>query len=178
MKRCYRYPLRAVAGECALGGLGLALTLGPLGLMGPAPVPSAVLAAAAVLFLVYCGRAVARYFRYFELDNCGITARGPLGAAIRWEELRAMRLSYYTTWRDRAVDRTPDRAPDRTAGWMQLELRGARRSIGVDSALMGFDELAAVAAREASRRGHRLDERTRSNLAALGISVGAECRTC
>ena len=42
-----------------------------------------VLAAAAALFLVYFGRTVFRQLTHSKLDEAGIRARGPLGAAIR-----------------------------------------------------------------------------------------------
>jgi hypothetical protein len=52
---------------------------------------------------------------------------------------------------------------------MQLDVRGAGRSIRIDSSLAGFAELAGMIGREAARRGTRLDERTRANLGALGV---------
>jgi hypothetical protein len=93
------------------------------------------------------------------LDEAGLTARGPLGTAIPWEGLRSVRLNYFATQRDRS------------GGWMQLVLRGAHRSIRVESGIDGFAEIAHAAALELTRRGGSVDELTRTHLTALGIRV-------
>jgi len=159
MKRQYRYKGRSIALECMQGAAGFALTGGLL--MGAQPAGLAIwaLAAAAGLFLVYFGRAVVRYLTRIELDERGIQARGPLGAVIPWDEISSLQLDHYTT------------RSDRSGGWMQLDVRGARRSIRIDSSLTEFAVLAAAVAREASRRGKPLDERTRFNFGSLGISL-------
>ena len=147
--------------DYAGGGIGLALTLGPLALVHPAAPVAWVLAAAAALFLVYFGRTVSRHLTHIELDEAGIRASGPLGAAIRWEDLRSLRLDYYSTRRDLEGRRMD-------GGWMQLRLRDARHTIRIDSELEGFVGLVRAASAEALRRGLSLDEETHSNLRALG----------
>lgn len=152
----YRYPLRALAGDYARACIGLALTLAPLALLRPAAAVAWALAAAAALFLVYFARTVGRQLTHIELDEAGIRTRGPLGAAIRWAELRSLRLAYYSTRRDQEE------------GWMQLKLSDARRTIRIDSDLDGFAELARAAAARAGQSGLEVDPATRSNLSALG----------
>src|SRR5258706_3904309 len=142
--------------DYAGGGIGVSLTLGPLALVHPAAPVAWVLTAAAVLFLVYFGRTVCRHLTHIELDEAGIRASGPLGAAIRWEDLRSLRLDYYSTRRDRE------------GGWMQLRLRDAQHTIRIDSELDGFVGLVRAASAEALRRGLRFDESTHGNLRALG----------
>jgi hypothetical protein len=115
-----------------------------------------------VLFLVYFARAVVRHLTRIELSETGITARGPFGGAVPWDELRSMKLNYYTTRSDRA------------GGWMQLDLGTRERSISVDSRLEGFTDIAGVAAQHAQRRGHRLDEATLANLRALGVGCDGD----
>jgi hypothetical protein len=153
----YRYPAGAIAADYARGLAGIALTAGPLGLIRPGGVLSWALAACLLLFLVYFVRAVVRHLTRIELSETGITARGPFGRAVPWDELRSMKLGYYTT------------RSDRTGGWMQLDLGTRGRSISVDSRLQGFAEVAAAAASHAQRLGHRLDQATLSNLKALGV---------
>ncbi len=153
--------------DYAGGGIGLALTLGPLTLVHPAAPVAWVLAAAAALFLVYFGRTLCRQLTHIELDEAGIRASGPLGAAIRWEDLRSLRLDYYSTRRD-PEGRTMD------GGWMQLRLRDARHTIRIDSELDGFVGLVRAAAVAASRVGAGLDGPTRENLVVLGIELAAE----
>jgi hypothetical protein len=157
-----RYTWRSLMPDYAGGGIGLALTLGPLALVHPAAPVAWVLAAAAALFLVYFGRTVCRQLTHIELDEAGIRIRGPafglLSAAIRWEDLRLLRLDYFSTRRDRE------------GGWMQLRLRDAQRTIRIDSELEGFVDLVRAAALEARRRGIELDEPTRANLELLGVT--------
>ena len=96
----FRYPVRALAADYARAATGGALFLGALAWLDPALVVGWFLAAGAALFLVYFARTVCRQLTRIELDEAGIRARGPLGAAIRWGELRALRLDYYSTRRD------------------------------------------------------------------------------
>jgi hypothetical protein len=153
-----RYSWRSLFPDFAGGGIGLALTIGPLAFAHPSAPVAWALAAIAALFLVYFGRTVCRQLTHIELDETGIRACGPLGAAIRWENLRSLRLDYYSTRRDGE------------GGWMQLRLRDARRTIRMDSELDGFVDLVRVAVREARRRGIDMDEPTRANLNALGLA--------
>lgn len=153
-----RYSWRALLPGYAGSAIGLASSLAPLALVHPAGPVAWVLAAAAALFLVYFGRTVCRQLTRFELDQTGIRVKGPLGAAIRWEDLRALRLDYYSTRRDREE------------GWMQLRLRDARCTIRVDSELDGFADLVRIVVLEARRRGIDLDEATRANLDVLGLA--------
>ena len=167
MSARYRYSWRALLPDYAGGGIGVALLLGPLAYARPATPVAWVMAAAAALFLVYFGRTVCRQLTHIELDETGIRVRGPawglLSAALRWEELRSLRLDYYSTRRD------PD---GRTVqgGWMQLKLRGAGCTIRIDSELEGFLELVRAAVLQARRRGADLDWSTRANLGALGLA--------
>ena len=170
MTASLRYSWRSLFPDFAGGGIGLALSIGPLAFAHPAGPVAWVLAAAAVLFLVYFGRTVCRRLTHIELDDNGIRVRGPaflrLRAAIRWEDLRLLRLDYFSTRRD-PDGRTMD------GGWMQLRLRDARHTIRIDSELEGFVGLVRVAALEALRRGVDLDHATRANLGFLGIEQAA-----
>ncbi|MEW6689531.1 MAG: hypothetical protein AB1452_10630 [Pseudomonadota bacterium] len=152
----HRYPARALAADYLRASLGGGLTLGPLALAQPAAPAAWALAAGAALFLVYFARTVCRQLTRIELDEAGIRARGPLGAAIRWGDLRSLRLAYYSTRRDREE------------GWMQLKLRDARHTIRIDSDLERFAEIACAAASRAEAAGLELDPATRGNLRALG----------
>lgn len=157
----YRYPLRALWSAYAGSGFGAAASLALLGVAQLAAPVAWVATAAAALFLVYFARTVCRQLTHIELDESGIRVSGPmvglLGAAIRWDELRSLRLEYYSTRRDREE------------GWMQLRLADAQRTIRIDSELDGFAELARTAARAAVGRGLVLEAATLSNLEALHV---------
>ena len=154
----FHYPWRVLLPDYAGGAIGLACSLGPLALVRPAAPVAWALTATAMLFLVYFGRTVCRQLSHIELDETGIRASGPLGAAIRWEDLRSLRLDYYSTRRDRE------------GGWMQLRLRDAQRTIRIDSEVEGFVGLVRAVVLEARRRGTDLDEATRANLGVLGLT--------
>ena len=162
MTSALRYPWPSLLADYAGGAVGIALTVTPLVFVHPAGPVALLLGAAAALFLVYFGRTLCRQLTHIELDEDGIRVRGPavglLSAAIRWEELRSLRLDYYSTRKDRE------------RGWMQLRLRDARRTIRLDSELEGFVDLLRTAALEARRRGIDLDQPTRANLEFLGLA--------
>ncbi len=155
MKAAFHYPLRALAFDYAGSIAGLACTFGLIVSVRLATSVAWVLGAAAALFLVYFGRTVCRQLTHIELDEAGIRARGPLGGAIRWAELRSVQLEYYST-------RT-----DREGGWMQLKLRDAQRTIRIDSELEGFVAVVDRAAQAAAQRGLALDAATAGNLESL-----------
>ena len=159
----YRYPAGALAADYARGLAGILLTAGPLWLLGLSGAFAWLLAACMLLFLVYFARAVVRHLTRIELSETGITARGPFGGAVPWDELRSMKLSYYTT------------RSDRTGGWMQLDLSTGESSISIDSRLQDFADVVDIAAQQAQRRGRpALDETTRRNLKALGVECGGD----
>ena len=160
MTRSFRYPPQSLAFGYAGSGTGIAVSLGFLGWAElAAPVAWAATASAA-LFLVYFGRTVCRQLTRVVLDEAGIRAEGPLGGAIRWEDLRLLELDYYSTRRD-PEGRTME------GGWMQLKLRGAGQTIRIDSELDGFAALARAAAQAAAARGLALDAATLGNLEAI-----------
>jgi hypothetical protein len=155
----HRYSWGSLLPDYAGSAIGVAVTLTPLAFAQPAAAAGWALGAAAALFLVYFARTVCRQLTHIELDEAGIRAKGPLGAAIRWADLRSLRLDYYSTRRDSE------------GGWMQLRLRDARRTIRIDSELEGFVDLARAAVLEARNRGIGLDEPTRANLELLGLAA-------
>jgi hypothetical protein len=159
LTRRLRYPPHSMLADFARAAAGLMCTLVPIVWMQPAGIVVVALAAGAAIFLVYFARTFLICLSSIELDGTGIRATGPAfgaaGAAIPWEELRLVRLKYFTT------------RNDREHGWMQLELRGRGRRIAVDSRIEGFRELAATVAAAAQRRSLELDHATRANLEAL-----------
>lgn len=153
------YPLRALAFDYAGATAGLGFSAGLLVLVRLAAPVAWVLAGSSALFLVYFGRTVCRQLTRIELDENGIRVVGPAviasGAAIRWDDLRALRLDYFST------------RADREGGWMQLKLADAQRTIRIDSDLEGFARVAERAALEAARRDLALEPGTVNNLHAL-----------
>ena len=156
--RRFRYPRQVLRNAYALACTGMVVGFGPLLLTQPAVVFRWMLGVMGALFLVYFARTVVRQHTRIELDASGIGAQGPLGTLIRWDDVRAVVLNYYST------------RPDRSGGWMEFIVKGSRRAIRVESTLDGFVELVGETLREVRSRGIEPDERTRSNLRALGLS--------
>lgn len=153
-----RYPAASLTGDYARAGAGLAMTAVPLLLLEVNAWAGVPLAAGALLFAVFAARTAQRHLTRVAVDEAGVRADGPLGVVLRWDELKGMRLRYYSTKRDRSD------------GWLQLTLRGPAGSVRVESTLDGFDALVERAAEAARRAALPLDPLTVDNLHAMGIA--------
>jgi hypothetical protein len=156
----HAYPRAAAFGDLIRALLGAGVTLVPVAATPTGPLLAALLLAIATVFTALGVRATLLLFTRFEIDETGIAAIGPLNRAVSWQDLRRVKLAYYSTRRDRSD------------GWLQLTLVGEGRRVSVDSRLDGFKRLAVIAAEAAFARNLRLDPATRSNFEALGISLG------
>jgi hypothetical protein len=158
----FRYAPRVVMAGYARSAFGLTITVGPLLFLHPASWMAVVLAGGAALFLIYAAGVAVRHSRSFSLGETGIEARGLFGSKIRWDELGAVQLNYYSTH------------SDRRHGWVELIVRGARDVIRIESSIDGFPAIAGRVAMEATRHGCPLDEDSRVHLAQLGVHVDAQ----
>jgi len=161
-----QYSAAALRGDYVRAGIGLALTLGPQLAIPLASPATYVLAPAALLFLAFGVRTWRRQKSRILLTSEGISLFCPHRVNLDWTNVRSVRLSYFSTRRDR------------TGGWMQLTLKGTDpqrpgrlRTIRVDSTLEEFTSVAAQAAAAALRNGLALSEATAANFAALGIGL-------
>jgi hypothetical protein len=161
----HRYPPRELAGDYARAAVGVAATLGPLLFLPTSPVILWILAGFGALFVVFAARTALRHLTVVRIDDMGIASIGPWGVSLRWDDLKGMALSYYSTRRDR------------TRGWMQLSVRGSGRALRLDSTIEGFNEIVARAARSAEANRVALSPATAGNLAALGIAGEAAAAT-
>ena len=92
-----------------------------------------------------------------------VCADGPAGAVVEWNRLDRLKLSYFSTKRDRSD------------GWMQLTLGSAGgRTLKIDSSLDGFHDIVERAADAAGQTGLTMSEATRANLRAMGIAVAGQ----
>jgi hypothetical protein len=156
-----RYPPKSLIGDYARAAIGLAFTLTPIAALGEWTGAHWVLVPLAALFAGFGYRTWRRGRQSFIWDETGISLSGPGAARLAWQELRELKLAFYSTSRDR------------TGGWMQLKLTGGGADLRADSSGEGFAELVAFAHGQARARGLPLDPATLSNLKALGID-GAE----
>jgi len=154
----FRYDRKVLTGDYVRAGFGVALTWGPLLIVEAAPVMGYILGALGGVFAVFGIRTLIRQMTTIEVSEEGLRARGPIGKAVSWDDLNAMKLAYYSTRRDRQ------------RGWMHLTLKGGGTKLGVDSSIDGFEHIAEAALDAAVRHNLALSDVTRANFDALGIA--------
>ncbi len=158
----YRYARDALTGDYVRAGAGLALTAGPLLVVDVGLLPRLILGGLALLFAYFGWRTWVRQMTIVSVGEDGISTSGPLRASLSWPELKHVKLSYFSTRRDKS------------SGWMQLKLRGGGRNLQLDSNIEGFDEIARYAYDAAVANGLSLSPTTVSNFAGLGLSPAGE----
>ena len=159
----YRYPWRSLLPDYARAVVGVASTATPSMLMDLPALVTAVLAFLAMIFALFGAQAVLRHSARILISERDIRAL-PMGTRLAWDNLSRLSLAYFSVRRDGRN------------GWMEVKLTSGRRTLRIDSRLDGFTEVVRQAAAAASGACLRLDTLTLSNLATLGISVGAEPR--
>ena len=100
-----------------------------------------ILAAGFVLFALFLVRTALRHHTRYLLGPDTLCADGPAGAVVEWNRLDRLKLSYFSTKRDRSD------------GWMQLTVGSAGgRTVKIDSSLDGFHDVVERAAQAAGTR--------------------------
>jgi hypothetical protein len=161
-----RYPRQALWADYLRAGIGAVLCALPLLLVDVGFWVALILAAGFVLFALFFARTALRQFTRYVLGPDTLCADGPAGTLVEWNRLDRMKLSYFSTKRDRSD------------GWMQLAVGSAGgRTVKVDSALVGFYDIVERAARAAEPAGLELSPATRVNLRSMGISVAGQEET-
>lgn len=155
----YRYQSQHLRGDYIRAGVGLLLTLGPLFATSATGVSAIVLLVLAAVFAAFALRTLMRQHAEIICDAEGVSTTGLWRATVRWRGLQRVKLSYFSTRRDREK------------GWMQLMLRGDTGTIRVDSQLEGFEALVARAAAALNANGLRVNDVTASNFASYGHAV-------
>jgi hypothetical protein len=153
----HAYPTSAMLGDYLRAAAGLVPTVAILAAMPVGAIGASVLGGFAVLFAVFGIRTALRHGTRFELAEGVLRACGVLRGSIALRELQQMKLSYYSTRRDRRD------------GWMQLELCSGSSRLRFDSRVEGFDQLVAISAQAAEARGLSLNAATVANLQAMGL---------
>ncbi len=157
-----RYPLRSIWRDYLRAVIGLT-TFGAAALfVAVFSVMFWLLGGLALLFAAFGIRTAIRHASRVVVDEVGARFTGPVHRSVTWNELGEVRIRYYSTWRDRS------------AGWMQLVMKGGGTTIRVDQTLDGFEALADTVCRVALANGARLDGTTRHNAGAIGLNLPAE----
>ncbi|MFV3131876.1 hypothetical protein [Niveispirillum sp. KHB5.9] len=154
-----RYPADSLKADALRAGLGLAVTLGPLALVGfdAHPLVAVPLLAGAGLFGWLGLRTLARRGAYCRLSDQGLVMpRGFFMVMVRWDQITGVKLRYYSTKKDKS------------GGWMQLTIQAGRGRYSIESQLVGFDAITARVAELVVERGLPVDETTKENFLSLG----------
>ena len=153
------YPATAMVGDYLRAAAGLVPTGVVFATEPVGTVAATVLGSFAAVFGIFGLRTVLRHGTSLEMTDTELRAQGAWRSRIIWADLDRMKLTYYSTRRDRR------------SGWMQLELSAGGSRVRLDSRIAGFDRLVRRAAEVAAARGIALNEATLDNLQALGIRL-------
>lgn len=153
------YPTAAMIGDYLRAAAGLVPTGVVFATEPVGTVAATVLGSFAAVFGIFGLRTVLRHGTRLEMSDTELRAFGAWPCTISWADLDRMKLTYYSTRRDRR------------SGWMQLDLAAGGSRVKLDSRIAGFDRLVRRAAEVAVSRGVALNEATLTNLEALGIRL-------
>jgi hypothetical protein len=153
------YPTTAMVGDYLRAAAGLVPTGVVFATEPVGTVAATVLGSFAAVFGIFGLRTVLRHGTRLEMSDTELRALGAWPCTISWADLDRMKLTYYSTRRDRR------------SGWMQLDLGAGGARVKLDSRIAGFDRLVLRAAEVAVSRGIALSEATLANLEALGIRL-------
>ena len=155
-----RYPPQTLWADYARAAAGVVLCGLPLVALDVNRWLAAILGAGFLLFVLFFVRTAVRQRTRFMLGPDTLCADGPRGTVVEWNRLDRLKLSYFSTKRDR------------TGGWMQLSVGSAGAgTVKVDSSLDGFYDIVERAAAAAEANGVQLTPATQANLKSMGISV-------
>jgi len=152
----HRYSSRTTNADLLRAAIGLACCLVPLVSVELGTVVTLVFAVPAALFAVFGLRTWRNRGTIVTVDADGIAA---VRQAIAWDALATVKLSYFSTRRDREN------------GWMQLKLAGGGTTITVNSGLEEFEVVCRAAFEAARSHGIELTDASARNFAALGLGA-------
>jgi len=158
-----RYPPQTLWADYLRASAGVLLCALPLLFLEVNHWLALLLVAGFVLFGLFLVRTALRQHTRYLLAPDTLCADGPAGGVVEWNRLDRLKLSYFSTKRDR------------TGGWMQLMVGSAGgRAVKIDSSLDGFHDVVERAAEAAISAGLTLSTTTRANLRAMGITVAGQ----
>jgi hypothetical protein len=161
-----RYPRPTLWADYMRATTGVVLCGAPLLLLDVNRWLAVILFGGFLLFALFLVRTALRHHTRYVLAPDTLCADGPAGTLVEWSRLDRMKLSYFSTKRDR------------TGGWMQLTVGSAGgRQVKIDSSLDGFHDIVERAAGAAQAADLPLSDATRANLKAMGISVAGQEET-
>ena len=155
----YRYHRRDLNADLLRASLGVAACVTPMFFIAPGATATYVLAVPAIFFGLFGLRTWLHTRTQVTLDDAAIAMTGWASARIAWQDLDSLKLSYFSTRRDRE------------AGWMQLTLRAGRTKIALHSTLEGFEDISRHAFRVTQTRDVEMSDTTARNFAVMGLGA-------
>lgn len=156
----HRHTFRSLAADYTRSGGGILVTALPLAAVETTGVVAWMLGAGALLFAVYGFNTVIRHLGTVECSETAISVSGPLKRVVAWSEVSDVRVRYFSTRRDGRK------------GWMQLVVKSSGASVRIESTLVGFADIVALAVKAAHKRGIDLSPTTLGNIEVLGVKTG------
>ena len=153
----HHYPKDSLVKDYLRAAGGSILTVAPFFMVEMGPVIRTILGLVVMLFIGYGLSTWHRQRTTISISEDRILTHGLFSKNVVWSELEVLKLSYYSTQRDKRE------------GWMQLVLSGGGQRLKLDSTLQGFDQIVGRAIREAEARHLQLSDTTVENLRALGF---------
>jgi hypothetical protein len=158
-----RYPQATLMADYGRAAIGAVLCGAPVLALDVNHWLGGILLAGCALFVLFGLRTALRQRTRYVLSDETLCVDGPIGTLVEWSRLNRLKLSYFSTKRDR------------TDGWMQLTLGSTgSRAVKVDSSLDGFHDVVARAAQAAEGAKLELSMATRANLRSMGLSVAGQ----
>ncbi|MBS28166.1 MAG: hypothetical protein CL566_04470 [Alphaproteobacteria bacterium] len=155
----HRYAPRALNADLLRAAVGTGFCLVPLVFVDLGAWGILVFAIPAAMFTIFGLRTWANRQTVVEIDAVGISLTGWSPRHIAWRDMSALKLSYFSTRRDRE------------AGWMQLSLKDRTTKIALNPSLDGFEDVCRAAFNAARNEDIELTDASARNFAALGIGA-------
>lgn len=155
----HRYSPRALNADLLRAGIGLVCCLVPLAFVDFGAVVTLIFAIPAALFAIFGLRTWRNRAITVRVDADGISTEGPGATSIAWRDLASLKLSYFSTRRDRE------------SGWMQLKLRAQTGAIALNSSLENFDTVCRATFEAARSFDIEMSDASARNFAALGLGA-------
>jgi len=156
----HRHTFRSLTADYTRSGGGLLVTALPLVTVDTTITVAWMLAAGAFLFAVYGFNTIMRHLGIVECNETAISVSGPFKRVVAWSEVSDVRLRYFSTRRDGRK------------GWMQLVVKSPTASVRIESTLIGFADIVALAVKAANKRGIDLSPTTLGNTEVLRVKTG------
>jgi len=161
--------MTAVRGDYIRAGIAFAIASGfyAVGLAtGEVPILMAgVLIFVMVASALYGLLAYTRHRTRIEQTDDGLVVTAWRRKAIPWQDLQAIRLSYFASRRERRSKKIEGE------GWMELRLKGPEGTVRIESTCEGFEDILRPAVAIALEKRLSLSGATAANLESIGISL-------